>query len=63
LLFNGTGGHELPVLYTHRGEKGRGAIGGVYLALSAGVYTTTLLVMVDRVKRGGRAPLPKTGLA
>jgi hypothetical protein len=30
----------------HRGGKGRGEIGGVYLALSAGSYNTTLLVMV-----------------
>jgi hypothetical protein len=41
----------------HRGEKGRGEIGGVVSALSAGAYATTLLVMVDRVKGGGRAPL------
>jgi hypothetical protein len=27
-------------------------------SLSSGAYTTTLLVMVDRVKRGGRAPPP-----
>jgi hypothetical protein len=27
-------------------------------ALSAGAYTTTLYVMVDRVKGGGRAPSP-----
>jgi hypothetical protein len=27
-------------------------------ALSAGEYTTTLLVMVDRVKGGGMHPLP-----
>jgi hypothetical protein len=31
----------------------------MYSALSAGVYTTTLLVMVDRVK--GRAPLALAG--
>jgi hypothetical protein len=36
-------------------NKGRGEIGGAYLPLSA--YTTTLLVMVNRVKGGGRAPL------
>ncbi len=34
--------------------RDRGEIGWVYLPLSA--YTTTLLVMVDRVKRVGRAP-------
>jgi hypothetical protein len=28
----------------------------VVSALSAGAYTTTFLVMVDRVKGGGRAP-------
>jgi hypothetical protein len=27
----------------HRGGNGRGEIGGVYLALSAGAYNTTLL--------------------
>ncbi len=32
-------------------------------ALSAGAYTTTLLMMVDRVKRGGRAPPPSSGWA
>jgi hypothetical protein len=37
----------------HRGEKGRGEIGGVYLPLSAGAYTTTLLLMIDRMKGGG----------
>jgi hypothetical protein len=31
---------------------------GSVSALSAGAYTTTLLVMVDRVKWGGRAPPP-----
>jgi hypothetical protein len=39
----------------HRGEKGRGEIGGVASALSAGAYATTLLVMVDRVKVRRRA--------
>ncbi len=43
--------------------RGRGEIGGVYVpALSARAYTTTLLVMVDRVKRGGRAPSNHTRL-
>jgi hypothetical protein len=46
----------------HRGEKGRAEIGGVS-ALSAGVYTTTKLVMVDRVKGGGREPTPSPGWA
>ncbi len=32
-------------------------------ALSAGAYTTTLLVMVNRVKGGGRAPSPSPGWA
>ncbi len=32
-------------------------------ALSAGAYTTTLYLMVDRVKRGGRAPPPSPGWA
>ncbi len=32
-------------------------------ALSAGVHTTTLIVMVDRVKGGGRAPPPSPGWA
>jgi hypothetical protein len=31
--------------------------------LSAGAYTTTLYVVVDRVKGGGLAPLPIPGLA
>ncbi len=36
--------------------RGRGEIGGVYIsALSAAAYATNLLVMVDRVKGGGRA--------
>ncbi len=47
----------------HRGEKSRGEIGGVYIsALSAGAYTTTLLVMVDRVLEEGRVPPPWAGL-
>jgi hypothetical protein len=36
--------------------KGRGETGGSVSALSAGAYTTTLFVMEDRVKDGGRAP-------
>jgi hypothetical protein len=35
--------------------RGRVEIGGCISALSASVYTTTFLVMVDRVKRGGPA--------
>jgi hypothetical protein len=35
----------------------RGEIGGVYLPSQLPAYTTTLFVMVDRVKGGGRAPL------
>ncbi len=42
-------------------EKGRGEIGRVS-ALSAGAYTTTLCVMVDIVKGGGRAPTTLTRL-
>ncbi len=39
--------------------KGRDEIGGVYLsAFSAGTYTATLYMMVNRVKGGGRAPHP-----
>jgi hypothetical protein len=30
-------------------------------SLSAGAYTTTLLLMEDRVKGGGRAPPPSPG--
>jgi hypothetical protein len=33
--------------------RGREEIGESVSALSAGAYTTTLLVMVDRVKGGG----------
>ncbi len=41
----------------HRGEKDRGDIGGVYLTSQLErTYTTTLLVMVDGMKGGGRAP-------
>jgi hypothetical protein len=41
----------------HRGEKDTGEIGGVYLTSHLErTYTTTLLVMVDGVKGGGRAP-------
>jgi hypothetical protein len=42
----------LPPQSTYRG---RGEIGGIVSALSAGAYTVTLYVMVDRVKGGGRA--------
>jgi hypothetical protein len=42
--------------------RGRGEIGGGYLTLSCSVYTTTLLVMVDRVKVAGRAPPTLTRL-
>jgi hypothetical protein len=44
--------------------SGRGEISGSVSALSAGAHTSTLLVMVDRVKGGGRAPRPphQTGL-
>jgi hypothetical protein len=41
----------------HRGEKGRGEVGGVYLTSHLERnYTTTLLVMVDGVKGGRRTP-------
>jgi hypothetical protein len=42
--------------------RGRVEIGGNVSALSAGAYTTTLYVIIDRVKGGGRAPLTLTGL-
>ncbi len=38
--------------------RGRGEIRGRVSALSGGAYTTTLLVMVDRVKGEGIAPSP-----
>ncbi len=39
--------------------QGRGETGGVYLpSLLERTYTTTLLLMIDRGKGGGRAPLP-----
>ena len=49
-------------MVNHRGEKGRGEIGGVYLPLSAGAYTTTLLLMIDRMKGGGRESPPRARL-
>ncbi len=49
------GKRSLSYCQYHRAEKSIGEIGGVYFALSAGEYTTTLLVMVDRMKGGGRA--------
>ncbi len=48
----------------NRREYGREEIGEEYLALSAGAYTTTLLVMVHRVKGGGGVhPPPSPGWA
>ncbi len=47
----------------HRGEKGRGEIGGLYLTSQLErTYTSTLLVMVDGVKGGGRAPQIRSNL-
>ncbi len=46
---------------TYRGRVDRN-MGSVFV-LSAGVYTTTLYVMVDRVKGGGRAPPPSPAWA
>jgi hypothetical protein len=45
--------------------RGRVEIGGVYLPskLESGEYPTTLYVMVDIVKGGGRAPPPSPGWA
>jgi hypothetical protein len=43
--------------------RGRGEIGGVYLPSQLERTTATLLVMVDRVKGGGRAPPPSPGWA
>jgi hypothetical protein len=48
----GVGGKE------HRGQNGRGEIGGVYLPSQLERIPTTLLVTVDRVKGGGRLPPP-----
>ncbi len=45
-----------------RTYRGRGGIGGSFSALSAGANTTTLLVMVDRVKGSGCAPPTLTRL-
>ncbi len=48
----------------HRGEKGRGETGGVYLPSQLERTPTTSLVMVDRVKGGGPViPPPSTGWA
>ncbi len=46
-------------MYNHRGEKGRGEIGGDYCicALSSGAYTTILLVS----EKGGVHPPPSPG--
>ncbi len=47
----------------HRGEKGRREIGSHVSALSVGAYTTSLVMvmMVDGVKGGRRAPPPSSG--
>jgi hypothetical protein len=52
LSFNLSVAYSTEYIYGGRGEMGGGGVS----ALAAVAYTTTLLVMVDKVKVGGRAP-------
>jgi hypothetical protein len=54
--------HRWLGIINHRVHRGRDEIGGAYLPLSAGAYTTALYIMVDIVKRDGRVPPTLTSL-